>query len=65
MAWTMTKATLRQGANLANLPTDLTFECRMAVAGHGPRAADWADKPHRIVYDLCAEIERLAAKNAE
>lgn len=21
--------------------------------------AEWADKPHRIVYDLCDEIERL------
>lgn len=24
--------------------------------------ADWADKPHRLVYDLCNEVERLTAK---
>lgn len=22
----------------------------------------WADKPHRLVFDACAEIERLAAE---
>jgi hypothetical protein len=32
---------------------------RNAPGGTGPLAATWADKPHRLVYDLCSEIERL------
>ncbi len=31
-----------------------------ALAGEGPRALDWEDKPHRLVYDLCNEVERLS-----
>jgi hypothetical protein len=45
-----------QGVNVK-----LAAECRQAVNGEGPRAYDWSDKPHRLVYDLCREIERLAA----
>lgn len=36
-----------------------------APSGLGPRAAEWADKPHRLIYDLIhiaeeehAEVER-------
>jgi hypothetical protein len=36
-----------------------TNDYRSAVNGEGPLAATWADKPHRLVYDLCGEIERL------
>lgn len=30
-----------------------------------PLSRTWRDKPHRLVYDLCAEIERLRAVNSE
>ncbi len=36
-----------------------TREYRLAPSGEGPQAFNWNDKPHRLVYDLCAEIERL------
>ncbi|WWT39560.1 hypothetical protein [Microcystis phage Mae-JY02] len=39
----------------------LAKDCRDAVNGKGPKAYDWSDKPHRLIYDLCREIERLAA----
>ena len=31
---------------------------RNAPSGIGPLAADWKDKPHRLVYDLCRRVER-------
>jgi len=34
---------------------------RNAVANKGPLAYEWSDKPHRLVYDLINEIERLRA----
>lgn len=37
----------------------LTNEYRAAPGGNGPHAADWMDKPHRLVYDLCDEVDRL------
>jgi hypothetical protein len=42
-------------------PTPLTYELRLAVSGKGPRAYDWSDKPHCLLYDACSEIERLTA----
>lgn len=36
-----------------------TADYRNAPSGIGPRAAEWKDKPHRLVYDLCTEVERL------
>ena len=30
-----------------------------AIAGKGPKAHDWSDKPHRLVYDLCREVATL------
>ena len=51
---------LRQAAGIPHLPTQLTFEARLAIGGEGPRAYDWSDKPHRIVFDLCREIEKNA-----
>ena len=53
---------LRNATGIPDLPTQLTFEARMAISGSGPRAYDWSDKPHRIVYDLCREIEKNAAE---
>lgn len=41
-----------------------TAEYRAAMSGSGSQAANWNDKPHRLVYDLCIEIERLRASNA-
>ncbi len=29
-----------------------------APSGVGPLAATWADKPHRLLYDLIAEMDR-------
>ena len=37
----------------------LTEDYRNALNGSGPLANQWKDKPHRLVYDLCNEIERL------
>jgi hypothetical protein len=31
------------------------------VGREGPRGYDWEDKPHRVVYDLCRELEARAA----
>jgi hypothetical protein len=38
-----------------------TADYRNAPSGIGPLAATWKDKPHRLVYDLCREVERLQA----
>lgn len=56
---------LRKAAGIPHLPTQLTFEARLAISGEGPRAYDWSDKPHRIVFDLCREIERAEAERDE
>lgn len=40
-----------------------TLNYRRAPSGEGPQAAEWKDKPHRLVYDLCGEIERLRGLN--
>jgi hypothetical protein len=53
---------LQVDADTRHLPTELTYECRMAISGKGPRAFDWSDKPHRLVYDLSREVERLTAE---
>lgn len=31
---------------------------------NGRQVYDWRDKPHRLVYDLCNEIDRLNAEVA-
>ncbi len=51
---------LQRLAGIPHLPTQFTYVMRNAVAGLGPRAYDWSDKPHRLVYDLCRELERIA-----
>lgn len=30
---------------------------RLAPSGEGPLADKWRDKPHRLIYDLCALLE--------
>ena len=42
----------------------LTDDYRNAPGGTGPQAATWKDKPHRLVYDLCREVESLRAQIA-
>jgi hypothetical protein len=32
--------------------------------GFGTLGYEWSDKPHRLVYDLCGEIDLLNAKIA-
>lgn len=36
-----------------------TKDYRDAMGGEGPLAYQWKDKPHRLIYDLCHEIEHL------
>lgn len=55
------KLELQKDAGLEHPPTDMTYRYRMALSGVGDMGYEWADKPHRLVYDLCAEIERIAA----
>ena len=62
LATTADLEALRKDAGIPHLPTQLTFEARLAIGGEGPRAYDWSDKPHRIVFDLCREIEKSAAE---
>ncbi len=38
-----------------------TNEYRIDPGGDGEHAFDWKDKPHRLIYDLCGEVERLQA----
>jgi hypothetical protein len=52
-------------ANLPYLPTEITYLARLAVAGEGEWAYTWTDKPHRVVYDVCREVERLTAALAK
>jgi hypothetical protein len=39
-----------------------TKDYRDAPGGIGPQASEWEDKPHRLIYDLCGEIERLRSE---
>lgn len=57
-------AEMQQQADLLHPPTETTFVFRQAVCGEGPRAAEWQDKPHRLVYDLCQIIEAEAVEKA-
>jgi hypothetical protein len=50
--------------------TPLTFAFRRAVCGEGADSFlspgyQWTDKPHRLVYSLCGEVERQAHLIAE
>lgn len=39
-----------------------TQDYRLAPSHQGPLANQWVDKPHRLIYDLCSEVERLQTK---
>jgi hypothetical protein len=59
------KEKLKIDAGLQYLPTDLTYELRMAVTGHQKDeflswGYHWEDKPHRLVYAACREVEAQA-----
>jgi len=41
-----------------------TDDYRIALSGEGEFGSlgyEWVDKPHRLVYDLCGEIDHLRA----
>ena len=54
---------LKNDCEIPDMPTQLTYHLRRAVSGGGDYADDWEDKPHRLVYDACREIERLTTTN--
>ena len=39
-----------------------TDDYRNAPSNIGPLASTWDDKPHRLVYDLCRELEKVLAE---
>lgn len=53
-------ARLQKDCGIPHLPTPLTYDLRRAISGEGPRAYEWEDKPHRLVFDACREIEATA-----
>jgi len=48
---------LENGRNIYNDVN--TSEYMEAPSGRGPHAYTWEDKPHRLVYRLCSEVDRL------
>jgi hypothetical protein len=45
-----------------------TDDYRNAVSGEGEPFSlgyEWSDKPHRLVYDLCGEVDKSAARTVE
>lgn len=40
----------------------VTQDYRNAPSGIGPMAEEWSDKPHRLVYDLCAEVDNTRVR---
>lgn len=52
---------LQKDAGIPHPPTKETYDFRLAVSGQGCLAYQWADKPHRLLYDACSIIEREAA----
>lgn len=51
-----------EAAALAKSSPNLSIDTqayRLAPGGEGEHAATWQDKPHRLIYDLCGDIERL------
>lgn len=39
--------------------TDDYRDAMSGEGGFGTLGYEWSDKPHRLVYDLCGEIDRL------
>jgi len=42
-----------------------TEDYMLSVAPGGPMYGAWKNKPHRLVYDLCGEVDRLNARIRE
>jgi hypothetical protein len=60
---------LQKDCGLPHIPTPLTYELRLAASGKdadhfGSWGYQWADKPHRLLYEACGEVEALAAQIA-
>lgn len=56
------RLTARMAGRIGEIVTD---EARKAPGGKGEYAAMWADKPHRLVYDLCGEVDRMRSRLAD
>ena len=52
---------LKNDCEIPDMPTKLTYHLRLAPSGRGDLANEWENKPHRLIYDACREIERLTA----
>jgi len=50
---------LKIACEIPDMPTQMTYHLRSAMWGEGDWAYQWKDKPHRLIYDACREIERL------
>lgn len=56
---------LRRDCDIPDTPTQMTYHLRLAPSGMGDYRYQWKDKPHRLIYDACREIERLTTINNE
>lgn len=56
---------LKRDCDIPETPTQMTYHLRLAPSGRGDYQYQWKDKPHRLIYDACREIERLTAIIAE
>ena len=53
---------LKNDCEIPDMPTQMTYHLRRAPGGEGDYASAWKNKPHRLIYDACREIERLSAQ---
>jgi hypothetical protein len=53
---------LKRDCDIPDMPTQMTYHLRCAPSGEGDYRYQWKDKPHRLIYDACREIERLTVK---
>lgn len=61
---------LQKDCGIPHLPTQLTYHLRRAPslvkdAPFGSWAYQWDDKPHRLLYAACSEIELLTTHRDE
>ena len=52
---------LKNDCEIPDMPTQMTYHLRRAPSGGGDLVDEWNNKPHRLIYDACREIERLSA----
>ena len=53
---------LKNDCEIPDMPTQMTYHLRLAPSGRGDYKYEWKNKPHRLIYDACREIERLTAQ---